>query len=197
MTYRLSKYYSKSLKSRPQAFKYKLKSADQSISKGAYSLGLLFLREAYQWVSNISSDDDEYTIMLEVCVVAIEDLRDKLFIIKSASLHDHNDHNDDRDDNNDNNHNNNRDDGRDVDPRGYDEAYLHRLYDGYSSLHSDLLKQSDHLKHSKRNRRVDTDKALNWQPSYASNRKPFKTNILSEKRLKDHDNGKGYCCIIA
>ena len=102
MTYRLSNYYSKSLKSRPQAFKYKLKSADQSISKGAYAVGLLFLKEAYQWASSGDNDhDDECEIMLKVCAVALEDLRGKLIAIKSASVSYH-DERYDKDDDNDN-----------------------------------------------------------------------------------------------
>jgi len=94
----LSNYYSKSLKSRPQAFKYKLKSADQSISKGAYAVGLLFLKEAYQWACSGDNDhDDEYEIMLKVCAVALEDLRGKLFTIKSASVSYHDERYDEND----------------------------------------------------------------------------------------------------
>jgi len=180
MTYRLSNYYSKSLKSRPQAFKYKLKSADQSISKGAYAVGLLFLKEAYQWASSGDNDhDDEYEIILEVCAVALEDLRGKLFAIKSASVSYH-DERYDKDD--DNNH---------RDASGYDEAYLNDQYKQYSSLHSDLLK---HFKH---NRQVDTVTVLDWQPSYALTRKPFESKGLAVKSLKDHKIGKGSCCTIA
>ena len=180
MIYRLSNYYSKSLKSRPQAFKYKLKSADQSISKGAYVVGLLFLKEAYQWASSGDNDHgDEYEIMLKVCAVALEDLRGKLFAIKSASVS-YLDERYDKDD--DNNH---------RDASGYDEAYLNEQYNQYSSLHSDLLK---HFKH---NRRVDTVTVLDWQPSYALTRKPFESKGLAVKSLKDHKNGKCSCCTIA
>jgi len=178
--YRLSTYYSKSIKSRSQAFKYKLKSADQSISKGAYAVGLLFLKEAYQLTSSGDNDhDDECEIMLKVCAVALEDLRGKLIAIKSASVS-YLDERYDKDD--DNNH---------RDASGYDEAYLNDQYKQYSSLHLDLLK---HFKH---NRQVDTVTVLDWQPSYALTRKPFESKGLAVKSLKDHKIGKGSCCTIA
>ena len=69
-SHRLGFHYARSNRRRAQAFKYKVKAADQAISRGAFNDGLIFAQSA----SGLGISKAELRVLLEVITSALQDL---------------------------------------------------------------------------------------------------------------------------